>query len=106
MKRDRLIWAALSPIFLLPVPIASAQTGDRPQAGPTESNPFEAVPATPEPRSRVRTSGPTIEAIEFRGARRIPSSILQALIATRAGDAFDRDTLQRDTEALYKTGRF
>ena len=105
MKRDRLIRAALIPMFLFHVPIASAQTADRPQAAPTQSNPFEPVPAAPEP-SRVKRFGPTIEAIDFHGARRIPADTLRALIASRAGESFDRETLQRDTEALFKTGRF
>jgi outer membrane protein insertion porin family len=69
----------------------------------TQRNPFEAVPEPPPP---PKVSGPTIEAIEFRGARRLPQSVLRAVIASRAGGAYDMETLRRDSQALYKTGRF
>lgn len=70
-----------------------------------QHNPFEEVPPLHEPPP-VKVSGPTIEAIEFRGARRIPQSILRAVIASRPGGAFDNETLRRDVQALYQTGRF
>ncbi|MEZ5398472.1 MAG: POTRA domain-containing protein [Bryobacteraceae bacterium] len=71
---------------------------------PAGTNPFEAVP---EPAQALpRNSGPAIEAIEFRGARRIPHVILRALVASRVGGAYDVDSLRRDTQALHATGRF
>jgi outer membrane protein assembly factor BamA len=47
-----------------------------------------------------------IEAIEFWGARSLPQSILRAVIASRVGGAYDMQTLRRDSQALYNTGRF
>src|SRR5262245_29901875 len=72
---------------------------------PSQRNPFEAVPKAPESVSR-KVSGPPIEAIEFRGTRRLSPSILRALTVSRVGGVYDVETLRRDTEALYKTGRF
>lgn len=51
-------------------------------------------------------SGPTIVAIEFRGASRMPQSALRMLIASRAGGPCDPETLRRDVEALGRSGRF
>ena len=51
-------------------------------------------------------SGRPIEAIEFRGALRMPQSTLQVLIASRVGGAYNIETLRRDSQALYNTGRF
>lgn len=75
------------------------------QGTTSQQNPFEAVP---EPRQSPppQTSGPTIKAIEFRGANRILQSVLRAIIFTRAGDAYDVEALQRDSRALYNTRRF
>lgn len=75
------------------------------QAQIVQRNPFEPVPEAPQSPPR-KVSGPTIEAIEFHGARRLPQSLLQALIASRVGGAYDLQTLQRDSQALYNTGRF
>jgi outer membrane protein insertion porin family len=70
-----------------------------------QRNPFEAVsepPRSPSPK----VSGPIIETIEFRGARRVPQQILRLLISTRVGDGYDTESLHRESQALYKTGRF
>ena len=71
----------------------------------TQRNPFEPVPEPSQPLP-ARITGPPIKAIEFRGARRLPQSTLRAIIATRIGGAYDLETLRRDSEALYRTGRF
>jgi outer membrane protein insertion porin family len=51
-------------------------------------------------------AGEAIEAIEFRGARRVPQDTLKALINTKAGDIFSDDAIRRDFMALWNTGRF
>ncbi len=47
-----------------------------------------------------------IEAIEFRGARRVRQDTLQALIYSKKGDKYDEEALHRDFIALWNTGRF
>jgi outer membrane protein insertion porin family len=47
-----------------------------------------------------------IEAIEFRGVRRVPQDTLRAMIFTKRGDNYDDDTIHRDFMALWNTGRF
>ena len=74
------------------------------QTSPQRS-PFEAVPE-PRQSSPPKASGPIIEAIAFRGGKGLPQSTLRAIIASRVGDMCDMETLRRDSQALYKTGRF
>ena len=85
-------------------------------------NPFETVPETqpqqtkpapqptleaPKPEApKPQPAGQVIEAIEFRGARRIPQDTLRALISTKKGDIFNEDELHRDFMALWNSGRF
>ena len=83
--------------------------------GPTET-PKPAPPAQPAPPAaaqqptRVTRPGQPpdniIEAIEFRGARRVRQDTLQALIFTKKGDRFDEESLHRDFMALWNSGRF
>jgi outer membrane protein insertion porin family len=47
-----------------------------------------------------------IEAIEIRGARRVPQDTLRALILTRRGDRLNEELLHRDFLILWNTGRF
>ena len=46
-----------------------------------------------------------IEAIEFRGARRVPQDTLRSMIFSKKGDRIDEDTLRRDFMAIWNTGR-
>src|SRR5579862_5209211 len=88
-------------------------------------NPFETVPesAKPEPgkqepqkppleapkpaeQPKAPAGGKVIEAIDFRGARRVPQDQLRALIATKKGDIFNEDDLHRDFMSLWNSGRF
>jgi outer membrane protein insertion porin family len=103
-----------------PVP----QTQPAPQAQPTpQANPFEAVPQSQEPGKPQQqpfeapptakapaapavNPADTIEAIEFRGARRVPQDTLRALIFSRVGDKLDDDVIHRDFSALWNSGRF
>ncbi len=69
------------------------------------ATPFEAPKVVGEPaQPAARTD--LIEAIEIRGARRMPADTLRAMIFTKKGDHFDPDTLRRDFMALWNTGRF
>lgn len=47
-----------------------------------------------------------IEAIEFRGSRRVPQDTLRALIISRKGDRYNDEALNRDFMALWNTARF
>ncbi len=110
---------------------SAAQNPQQQQQPPKPPNPFETVPEgkeepakpaqpappvqpTPPPAAqepaRVTRPGQTpdnvIEAIEFRGARRVRQDTLQALIFTKKGDRFDEESLHRDFMALWNSGRF
>jgi len=65
---------------------------------------MEAPPTAPQPAQAPSTE--TIEAVEFRGARRVPQDTLKSLIFTKAGDVYNEDTLRRDFMSLWNTGRF
>lgn len=89
-------------------------------AEPKPAPPFETVPApkeepakppagtppTAEPAKAPQALPDVIEAIEFRGARRVPQDTLKALIMTKKGDYYDADGLHRDFMRLWNTGRF
>jgi outer membrane protein insertion porin family len=105
---------------------AQQQQQQQPQQQPPKPpNPFETVPQSPQEPPKpaqpapppaaqepIRTTQPgqppdnIIEAIEFRGARRVRQDTLQALIFTKKGDRFDQDSLHRDFMALWNSGRF
>ncbi len=109
-----------------PAPQQPKPAAPKPEA-PKRANPFETVPeatepAKPEPAkpeagkppapaapAQAEAGAPTedvIEAIEFRGARRVPQDTLKALMMTKKGDKYDEETLRRDFMALWNTGRF
>lgn len=83
------------------------------QAKPKPPGPFESVPA-PSEGAKPEEEAPLspdevpdiVEAVEFRGARRVPQDTLRALIFTKAGDRYDPGALNRDFMALWNTGRF
>jgi len=111
---------------------AAAQNQQQPQQQqpPKPPNPFETVPQSPQEAPKpvqpvqpappppaaaqqpIRATRPgqppenIIEAIEFRGARRVRQDTLQALIFTKKGDRFEEDSLHRDFMALWNSGRF
>jgi outer membrane protein insertion porin family len=75
-------------------------------APPKPANPFEAVTeAAPEP-ARPAQETDIIDAIEFRGSRRVPQDTLRAMIFTKRGDVFNEQSLQRDLITLWNQGRF
>jgi outer membrane protein insertion porin family len=102
----------------------SANPQQRPATAPPARNPFETVPETQQPSQPAQPppqttgqptvsvprgaplAGQVIEAIEFRGARRVPQDTLRAMIISRAGDVLNDDTLRRDFMTLWNTGRF
>ena len=111
-------------------PATNQSQPQQPEQEPKKANPFETVPQT-TPQAPAQAPAPTqqpgkpqleapkapeapapapagnaIEAIEFRGARRVPQDTLRALIFTKKGDVFNEDALHRDFMALWNTGRF
>jgi len=95
-------------------PFENIPQGQAPQT-PLQPPPTVAPPANPqnpqlqqprpvEPPKPV--AGEVIEAIEFRGARRVPQDTLRALIFTKTGDLFSDEAMRRDFMALWNTGRF
>ena len=95
-----------------------------PQTTTPPRNPFENVPETAPPQqpaqpakpqlenpaqpgqAKVAVNGEPVEAIEFRGARRVPQDTLKAMIETKPGDIFNEEVLRRDFMHLWNTGRF
>src|SRR6185295_6315361 len=79
-------------------------------AKPLPPKPEAAKPATPgAPAPSATADRPpsdTIESINFRGARKVPQDTLRAMIFTKAGDAYDADTLHRDLITLWNSNRF
>jgi outer membrane protein insertion porin family len=108
--------------------VREAAAQQQPQQPPKPPNPFEnvpqAAPQTPKPAQPAQPAPPAaaqqpavvtrpgqppqnvVEAIEFRGARRVRQDTLQALIYTKKGDMFDQESLHRDFMALWNSGRF
>ena len=132
-RRPRLATVLVCLCFSIP-PAALAQQATPPAQQPPppqqkKQNPFESVPqSTESPKPQApkpqRPGAPTleapkpadepkpetqedvIEAIEFRGARRVPQDTLRAQTFTKKGDRLDPDALRRDFMALWNTGRF
>ena len=75
---------------------------------PIQAPQFEnPAPSLTTPNGPQQTLTPdTIEAIEFRGSRRVPQDTLRAMIFTRKGDIYNEDTMRRDFMALWNTNRF
>ena len=110
-------------------PQAAPAKPQPPATQPPKNNPFETIPEAPEPapppaaqpapagqppaaqpaKPAVETARPfedVVEAIEFRGVRRVPQDTLRALIFTKVGDKLDEESIHRDFMALWNTGRF
>ena len=127
-RRPRLATVLVCLCFSIP-PAALAQQATPPAQQPPppqqkKQNPFEAVPQSAEPPKPQAPKQPAleapkpaeepkpgsqeniIEAIEFRGARRVPQDTLRAQTFTKKGDKFDPEALRRDFMALWNTSRF
>ncbi|MFN7992564.1 MAG: outer membrane protein assembly factor BamA [Bryobacteraceae bacterium] len=110
-------------------PPPAQQPAQQPPAQPKQQNPFETVPESQQPQPQAQPqqpgqpqqpfetpkqtaeppkgpTGPVIEAIEFRGSRRVPQDTLRALIMTKKGDILDEEALRRDFMSLWNSGRF
>lgn len=87
-------------------PFEEVTEPDQQPQTPQDQNPFESVQEAAPPKPEAAKASDTIEAIEFRGARRIPQNTLRAMIFTKAGDAYNADALHRDLITLWNTGRF
>jgi outer membrane protein insertion porin family len=121
-------WSQTQPQAEPAKPPANQTQPQQPEQEPKKANPFETVPQTapqaPAPAPAQQPGKPqlevpkapeapapapegnVIEAIEFRGARRVPQDTLRALIFSKKGDVFNEDALHRDFMALWNTGRF
>ncbi len=90
------------------VPQSPTQTPAQPPAAPPAQQtkpPFETLPQAPSVKPVVGNQN-VIEAIEFRGSRRVPQETLRGMIVTRKGDVYNEETLRRDFTALWNTQRF
>lgn len=90
------------------VPQSVAPAAEQPpteQVKPIVQPPFE-VPKALEAVAQPSSNQNVIGAIEFRGSRRVPQDTLRALIFTKKGDTYNEETLRRDFNALWNTGRF
>src|SRR5580704_518207 len=90
-----------------------------PAPAPAKANPFETVPQAAPPAEApkpavapIQAPGadrpPTdeVEAVDFRGARRVPADTLRAMIATKKGEPLDAEILNRDFLTLWNTAKF
>ena len=85
-------------------PPAEEQPPAKPPA-PGQQPQMEAPkPAPEQPAPAARED--VIEAIEFRGARRVPQDTLRAMVYSKKGDRLDPDSLRRDFMLLWNSGRF
>ncbi len=97
-----------NPFENVPAPApAQPPAAQPPQGAPGQPPQLEAPPPTPGVAPNPsQPGGQVIEAIEFRGARRVPQDTLRALIFSRVGDIYNQDTIGRDITALWNSGRF
>jgi outer membrane protein insertion porin family len=94
-----------NPFEVVPTAPVTPAPGQAPQAEPQRPAQPQLEPPKPA-ETPVQPSGETVEAVEFRGARRVPQDTLKALIYTKAGDVYSEEALRRDFMALWNTGRF
>ena len=86
-------------------PAAPPQT---PPGQPPQAPQFEAPkPVAPgEPSAGPPVAANTIEAIQFRGSRRVPQDTLRAMIFSKVGDVYNDDSIRRDFQLLWNSNRF
>jgi outer membrane protein insertion porin family len=92
-------------------PAKPEQPAVKAPAQPEPAKPEAPKPEAPKPEAATPTAPGAppediVEAIEFRGSRRVPQDTLRAQIFTKKGDKFDEEVLRRDFMALWNTGRF
>ena len=69
------------------------------------------VPTTPPALSGrsenlIQLSGQVVQAVEFRGLRRMPQDTAKGLVATKAGGFYNEEALREDLVKLRDTRRF
>ncbi len=100
------------------------QTPPQQQPAPKPTNPFENVPTAPEKPAAPGQQNPQknpsgveeakpitvgsniIEAVDFRGQRKVPQDTLRALVYVKKGDVYSEESIHRDFITLWNTGRF
>jgi outer membrane protein insertion porin family len=87
-------------------PAKPEQPAPKPPATQEPAKPPAAQPEAAQPATPGAPPENIVEAVEFRGSRRVPQDTLRAQIFTKRGDKFDEDVLRRDFMALWNTGRF
>ena len=88
---------------LPPAPTAPPPAQQQPPQEPAPGQPQLEAPRAP---ALPPATGQYVEGVEFRGNRRVPQAMLQALIATKSGDLYNEEVLRRDFMQLWNTGRF
>ena len=92
-----------------PQPQRAAPAPGQPVQQPQFEAPKPTAPST-QPAGAAAVAAPlesnVVEAIEFRGSRRVPQDTMRAIIFTKTGDVYADDTLRRDFMALWNTNRF
>ncbi|MGA1994830.1 MAG: outer membrane protein assembly factor BamA, partial [Bryobacteraceae bacterium] len=83
-----------------PAQPAQPQPAQQPQP-PTQLETPKPAPTAPQP-----VSGEAIKEIDFRGARRIPTDTLKAMIMSKVGDIYAEEAIRRDFMLLWNSGRF
>jgi outer membrane protein insertion porin family len=97
--------APTAPAPATPTPAAPATPANPAVQAPQFENPVP-TPANPPTPGAATLAPDVIEAIEFRGSRRVPQDTLRAMIFSRKGDVYNEDTMRRDFMALWNTNRF
>ncbi len=91
------------------VPSTTEQPKPAAEPKPSQAKPVLETPKPAEEAPKPTVVGPidnVIEAIEFRGSRRVPQDTLRALIFSKRGDKVDEEALHRDFMALWNSARF
>jgi outer membrane protein insertion porin family len=108
-----------NPFESVPQPAAPPRPTAPPAAPPQQTPPAPAQSAPPAPAQPQleapkpppapqlpAAAGQYVEAVEFRGNRRVPQDMLKAMIVTKAGDVYSEEALRRDFMQLWNTNRF
>ncbi|MGC9945144.1 MAG: outer membrane protein assembly factor BamA [Bryobacteraceae bacterium] len=106
-------WAQNPPAPQQPPPTQEKKPQNPFETVPEQAKPEQAAPQQPRleaPKAaeqpKPQPGGQVIEAIDFRGARRVPQDIMRSLISTKKGDIYNEDDLHRDFMSLWNSGRF
>jgi outer membrane protein insertion porin family len=87
------------------VPQSKEEPAPKPAPAPAQP-PAQSAPETPRATRPGQLPPNVIEAIEFRGARRVRQDTLQSLIYSKKGDPLDEEALHRDFMQLWNSQRF